>query len=370
MKLLINISNNIGGGSFQVAHSFVNECKKYLENEYIIVINTNVWHLFDIDLFPENFHFVSIKNRVFLSLAKKMRVIEKKFKPEVVFTVFGPSYWRPKAPHVVGFANPYYIPINNNEVDVIKRCFSRKEYFAIRIKKLLHTFYMNRDSDGIIAETKYCTEEFLKIFNKIKNGYTVSNTFSKYFELSLERIKHENFVLLTVCKYYKHKNLEIINDVCKELAARNITDVKFVVTLDNNNFERLFKDNSFVLNAGYIPPNSCPKLYAKADAMFLPTLAECFSASYPEAMKSQIPILTSDLEFAHSVCLDAALYFDPFDSKDIVDKIISIKTNNELYSKLVNNGNSRVKDFSSAKNRCIEYLKICNSLVGLKKNDF
>ncbi len=363
MRLLINISNNIGGGSFQVAHSFVQECKKYSMNEYIVVVNSKVYQLFDIESFPSNFKFLCIKNNSFITLAKKMKVIETRYNPDVVFTVFGPSYWKSNAPQVVGFANPYYILIDRSITVGLKKCFSSLQYLLIRMKKIIHTFYMNHEADVIIAETKYCTEEFLKMFKKVKKGYTVSNTYSSFFEKAVLPIKHEKFVLLTVSKYYKHKNLEIINEVCKELSKKKISDIEFMLTLDENNYKRLFSHNPYVVNVGYTAPQDCPSLYAKADVMFLPTLAECFSASYPEAMKSRIPIITSDFEFAHSICNDAALYIDPFNPKDIVDKIITIKTNKQLYDSLIQKGECRINSFPVASKRCEKYLEICTETM-------
>ena len=78
---------------------------------------------------------------------------------------------------------------------------------------------------------------------------------------------------------------------------------------------------------------NCPKLYNQADAMFLPTLLETFSASYPEAMKMERPILTSDLDFAKDICGDAALYFNPLDSYDIANKIKTINDRSHYYIK-------------------------------------
>ena len=50
--------------------------------------------------------------------------------------------------------------------------------------------------------------------------------------------------------------------------------------------------------------------------IFLPTLLKVFIAAYPEAMKIEKPIMTSNYSFATDVCQDSALYFDPLDSKD------------------------------------------------------
>ena len=78
-----------------------------------------------------------------------------------------------------------------------------------------------------------------------------------------------------------------------------------------------------VINVGPVSINQCPALYHYCDALFLPTLLECFSASYVEAMYFKKMIFTSDLPFAHTVCDDSAIYFDPYDANDICDKIIS-----------------------------------------------
>jgi hypothetical protein len=78
-----------------------------------------------------------------------------------------------------------------------------------------------------------------------------------------------------------------------------------------------------IINVGPIKVNQCPALYHFCDALFLPTLLECFSASYVEAMYFKKTIFTSDLSFAHTVCHDSAFYFDPYCVNDICDKIIS-----------------------------------------------
>ncbi len=59
----------------------------------------------------------------------------------------------------------------------------------------------------------------------------------------------------------------------------------------------------------------------------MPTLLECFSASYLEAMYMKKIIFTSDLPFAHTVCKDAAFYFAPHDVENIrVHLLMAFKT--------------------------------------------
>ena len=107
----------------------------------------------------------------------------------------------------------------------------------------------------------------------------------------------------------------------------------------------------------------CPKLYNSCDAMFLPSHLECFSASYAEAMKMEKPILTSDLSFAHTVCGNAALYFDNTNPEDISSKIKCLFHDKTLYSKLIKNGTEQLKSYMDSKQRASSYLDICRSIA-------
>jgi glycosyltransferase involved in cell wall biosynthesis len=97
--------------------------------------------------------------------------------------------------------------------------------------------------------------------------------------------------------------------------------------------------------------------------MFLPTLLECFSASYAEAMAMKTPILTSDMGFAHTVCQDAALFFNPLNPNEIADKIISLADSPELQKELVKHGTERLQDFGTSEDRARQILEICRETV-------
>jgi glycosyltransferase involved in cell wall biosynthesis len=63
--------------------------------------------------------------------------------------------------------------------------------------------------------------------------------------------------------------------------------------------------------------------------MLLPSVLESFSANYPEAMISGVPIITTDLPFAQEIFGRAALYFKPLNSADAAEKILRfLKTKN------------------------------------------
>ena len=102
---------------------------------------------------------------------------------------------------------------------------------------------------------------------------------------------------VTISAFYQHKNLELIGDVAKVLEQKGRKNFEFVLTIKPEELERVLKGQAHITTVDQVPLK-CPSLYRECDTMFLPTLAECFSASYPEAMIMNKPIITTDLGFA------------------------------------------------------------------------
>jgi len=177
--------------------------------------------------------------------------------------------------------------------------------------------------------------------------------------------QRKEFRVLVLSSYYPHKNLEILNDVIGQLRKRDIHDIRFTMTLPEQDFERtIAQDNrAWIQNLGPQQPEECPRLYLETDIVFLPTLLECFSANYVEAMAMRRPIVTTNLGFARTVCGHAALYFEPMDSADAVEKILELRRDGGLKQRLVKAGRQELTRFGTATERASAYLDICQQLV-------
>ncbi|MFA0566652.1 glycosyltransferase, partial [Vibrio sp. 10N.222.51.C8] len=137
----------------------------------------------------------------------------------------------------------------------------------------------------------------------------------------------------------------------------------FNITVPDKYYQEVFNGyEDTIINLGPIKNRDCPKIYQQCHAMILPTLVECFSASYPEAMKMERPILTSNYPFASTVCKNAALYFNAHDPSDIADKIRTLAGDPDLYTSLVAAGNERLSAFLSPTERCSKYINLLYKL--------
>ncbi len=362
MNILINCSTIRRGGGIQVAHSFLHEIKTDTKHTYIIILSSILKQQIDEHLFSKNFVFyeynkeASPKNAVFSS-DKVLDTLVAQHRIERVFTVFGPSYWRPNVLHIVGYAKPHYIYTTSP----FFKAMSVKQRLRLKVKGFFHLIDFRKNADILITENPDVTAKISKKLNK--KACTVSNTYNQVFDKSEEWSDRklpsfDGKYILTISAHYPHKNLNIIPQVIKELLRRDCKKFKFVVTVDKGELHSDNESDDFIVYLGKVDIKDCPSLYAQCHYMFLPTLLECFSASYAEAMRMEKPILTSDLDFARGLCLDAAAYFDPLDSKKIAETIIQLDNNEELQQRLIHNGNERLKNFDSSRQRAEKYLQI------------
>jgi len=374
MRLLINTATTFKGGGVQVAKSFIEECKHYPEHQYIVVLGLNLAPLIDQENFPSNFTFLRIPYRPatrvfsFKDPAAFLKKVENNNSPDIIFTTSGPAYWTPKAPHLMGFNLPHYIYKDSPYFKGI----SSVQRLKWKFKGTVIKYFTKRDANAYVVQTEDVKFRLRKWLKTNRNITSVSNTYSKqYNELVehpnnlLSEIEKNEFRFLILSTYYKHKNLEILNEIIPLIQENRAINIKFVTTLPHVIFTKIFTEKSRrnIINVGPIKPNECPQLYKETQAIFLPTLLECFSATYAEAMKMKVPIITSDLGFAKTVCGSAALYYNPIDAQDAYHKILELIENPLIYRELVENGQIEINKFNSPSKRAEKYLEICKTLV-------
>ncbi|NSY35195.1 glycosyltransferase [Pseudoalteromonas sp. JC28] len=359
MKILINASNLKVGGAIQVATSIVNQISEK-ENIYTVLLspaflNINFDKKSNVNIirvdYPPRFNF--------FGYVPDFDNIVSDSDSEVVFTVFGPSYWKPKVKHYCGFAQGYYLykhlPFFKNQGALFK--------LKLSLLSSYHRFLLKNQVDDYFVETQDVQVKLGEYLGVSKQRvHIASNTYSAFFESykkgEVSRVQDSNVVkLLTVAFPYPHKNILIYKEVV-DLLVKN-TDKKFLfyITVPEDYYVANFEGyEEYIINFGKVNNSECPALYDKSDFMILPSLVECFSASYPEAMYMGKPILTSDYSFARSICGDAAIYFDPLSASDIYNKIVELAMDKDKQCELIAKGMKRLSDFDSPQSRFQKYI--------------
>lgn len=219
-----------------------------------------------------------------------------------------------------------------------------REWFHRKTKILIFKKY-KKYIKVILAQTETIKNKLIKIYDFksvtiLPNAVSIDNLSNDYFkEFNLP----DGVKLLYLTHYYSHKNIEIFIDLAKEIRSKDL-DYKLIVTLEvdhNKKVSTFFNDvkkeglDSIIYNVGSVEMKDVPSLYRQCDGLLMPTLLESFSGTYVEAMFHNIPIFTSNFDFARDVCKDGAMYFDPFDVQDIIGQLNFIFCNDNEKNELL-----------------------------------
>jgi len=379
MKILINTATVHVGGAVQVARSLLEELKVHRAHQFAVVLGLPLQKELDVESFPDNFRFYPISYRPatrffdFRSASAFHRKVELVESPDVVFTTTGPAYWRPKCPHLVGYNLPHYIYPDSpffTRLSWIRR-------LKFKLKGLIIRNQFRKESDAIVGQTEDVAQRGSEWLG-IKRHFTVGNTCNAHYFRSVPssvRVPHikdnDVFKWLTISGYHTHKNLESISKVAAELHRAAPGKHHFYVTLKSADYEKLYSEveREWITNIGPVPSSEGPALYHFCDGMFLPTLLECFSASYVEAMAMGRPIVTTNLSFAKIICDSAAAYYSAESVQQAAKQLERIRTDHSFREGLIQNGKERMLEFPSATKRADMYLEACQALLREQQNE-
>ncbi|MFA5643999.1 MAG: glycosyltransferase family 1 protein [Patescibacteria group bacterium] len=164
-----------------------------------------------------------------------------------------------------------------------------------------------------------------------------------------------NKFLLYVGNAYPHKNLDFLLDCFLDiykkdnslrlvLVGREDYFYKNLKDLSNKIFSN-FKDNP-VIFAGYVPDEKLEIFYQKALVYVFPSLYEGFGLPPLEAMAKGCPVLSSNESSMPEILGESALYFDPRDKQDFLDKFNLIISDVDLRSKMIKMGKEHQKKYN------------------------
>ena len=97
---------------------------------------------------------------------------------------------------------------------------------------------------------------------------------------------------------------------------------------------------------GILNPGEVDYALRNSDLTVFPSQAESFGLGLAESMAAGCPIAASDRLYAHDVCGEAAVYFNPSCPESIAHAVLETLNNGSLLQKLVNKATERKSQFS------------------------
>lgn len=109
---------------------------------------------------------------------------------------------------------------------------------------------------------------------------------------------------------------------------------------------KTYKYRNDVVMTEYISEEEVVKIMGSAYGLVYPSLLEGFGVPVLEAMKSDVPVITSANSSMQEIAKDAALYFDPNNITDIADKMMMLYKDENLRNELIEKGRHIAKQYS------------------------
>jgi len=104
-----------------------------------------------------------------------------------------------------------------------------------------------------------------------------------------------------------------------------------------------------IIFTGFLSEEELAFLYQNAEAFVFPSFYEGFGLPPLEAMSYQTPVISSKAGALPEILQDAALYFNPYQTDQMAEKIIQLLTNSELKQEMIEKGLRQIKKYSWTK---------------------
>lgn len=236
---------------------------------------------------------------------------------------------------------------------------------AGRLPKWVHALRMlgyrllfwsgNRLATKIFVPTKFVAQDLAENYKFTKDKILVTYESAEKMHTK-DELKPPKGVdvpfIFHVGSPFPHKNIERLVEVFNDL-SKQYPDLKLVLPGKREYYFKILEEQvkqspaaEKIIIPGFITDGELSWLYKNAECYVLPSLSEGFGLPGLEAMINHCPVVSSNATCLPEVYQDAAVYFDPTDSLDVKDKIISVISSKKLQHKLVSAGEIQAKKYS------------------------
>lgn len=215
---------------------------------------------------------------------------------------------------------------------------------------------------GIIVQTNWMMQAIKKDFN-YKGNIEVIRPKTKDITCNIDRLEEwiiNKFNNNSIKLFYptneeKYKNNERLINAIRKYNKENEKKVTIYLTIEG-------EDEKYIKYLNKIPYGSIYNIYKMSDALIFPSLVESLGLPILEAKQSNIDLILADLPYGREVGGENAIFFNPRDTTDIVNKI------KEYCDKKDNKERGISYKLDEQEDSYIDYIKFIYESLGDKKN--
>jgi len=209
--------------------------------------------------------------------------------------------------------------------------------FLYKIKLFFYNFIIKLAAvraQSIIAVSKYTKDDIASYFRinadkiiVIYEGVDLPVASQAECQAVLDELGIKGDYLLYVGSAYPHKNLERLLLAFQKIHQTNLLLQLVLVGKINFFYDRIKKLinelglQKNVILTDYVPDDKLACIYQTADLYVFPSLLEGFGLPPLEAQTYGVPVISSNTSCLPEILGESAVYFDPTNVDDIVEKI-------------------------------------------------
>lgn len=232
---------------------------------------------------------------------------------------------------------------------------SDKNWLVFHAKQLVGRYVFKKiaqTSEHIITPTEYVKKAYIEFTKIPENKVTVTIEGADVFIDKIRPFNHPfGKFLLYVGQQSDYKNIRRLGDAHQKLLATHpdlgliLVGKKSAAHLKN---ETYFNSKGYknILFTGFLDDEQRDWLFANCSVYVFPSLMEGFGLPGLEAMGYGAPVASSNATCLPEVYGDAAHYFDPTDTDDMVRAINDILTDTRLRTRLISASKKQLKKYS------------------------
>lgn len=349
-KVLINAIAAKSSGALSILKDFINYIYNYTDPNIEYYLFTVV----DDFVSMKGFHVVLLPRKGWLSRiqwdegglekwCKKKSII-----PDCIISLQNTStkWAKDKIPQVVYYHQP--LPLVNYKFNLLD-----KNEFLLFLYQKFYFFFVNRNNYNTtyIVQLPYIKDLLNKKLNRNnKNSIFVVTPNTPHVQLISKKSSNDKFTFLYPATPLRYKNHKIIIDALVRLVNINspvLSNIRIIFTIDSlsqqiQNKIKEYNLSSVIRFIGKKPYHELLDIYAKVDAVLFPSQIESYGLPLIEAASFGLPIIASDLIYAHEVLpdYDNILFIDPENEILWADAISDYRNLNKTKPLIRNNSNS------------------------------
>jgi glycosyltransferase involved in cell wall biosynthesis len=249
--------------------------------------------------------------------------------------------------------------------------FYARPMLAAAARRADHIFTVSNYSKTQIMEVLGTAESKISVIHCGVDAGFHQNGDSSDSKSAVDLLGISRPYLLYVGNLKPHKNVATLLRAFAQLRNAGKIPHSLLIVGDDVRWKRSIVEEcvrlgirSSTVFAPYISAELLPKIYAGADLLVMPSMAEGFGLPVLEAMACGTPVLSSNAASLPEVGGDAALYFNPASHEELASQIMHVLESSDLRESLCGLGLQRATKFSWQES-ARKHMEIYGQFVGV-----